>query len=523
MAQLSKKPLAWMSGRRLAGPAAGVFLFSLVARTIGYALSVLLAATFGAGRVLDAHFLALTLGLALSSIVAWAVEMAILPVIIDLRENRGEHEVNKLLSTVIFATLLLLGAVSLALAVAAPKVIALAGPGFDAQSRALAAGLLRVLAIGIPVTGLASIATAVLNADRRFLIPKAAACVQGLMPVAVVIVFGRQWGIWSVAAGCVAGSFAALAIQSVALGRTLVGRLPMRIDLRHEPFRRAMVTLVPFLGAVAVGQVFQLVDRAVASTLGVGTIVCLSLGYSIVQAFMLLPIAVSTVLYTELAEHSARGSAEKYVEAFGRGFAFLAHLLVPAMVGLWLVGRPVVAILYSRGAFSEDASARTAVGLWAYAPMVVAMGLGIFAARALYALQKARVTQIVSIVSIGANIVLDLVLARIWGYVGLAVASSISATLYLGLLLLALTREVRPRSLRPVLLEGVRISVAAAIGVAGAVTLREISPGAPQAAWLQLAAFLAMYGAATLIMRLEIRERLGGRIGRLVWRAGLYD
>jgi len=515
--------LAWMSRRRLAGPAGGVFLFSLVARTIGYALSVLLAATFGAGRVLDAYFLALTLGLALSNIVALAVEMAILPVVIDLRENRGEHEVGRLLSTVTFTTLVLLGAGSLALAVAAPQVIALAGPGFDGQARALATGLLRIFAIGIPISGLASIATAVLNADRRFLIPKAAACVQGLMPVIVVAVLGRQWGVWSVAAGCVAGSLAALVIQAVALGRYLIDRLSLKIDLRHEPFRRAMAMLIPFLGAVAVGQVFLFVDRAVASTLGVGTIVCLSLGYSIVQAFMLLPTAVSTVLYTELAEHRARRSAEKYIEAFRRGFTFLAHLLVPAMVGLWIVGRPIVAILYSRGAFSEDATARTAVALWAYAPLVTAMGLGIFAARALYSLQKARLTQIVSIVSIGANIVLDLLLARVWGYVGLAVASSISACLYLGLLMLALSREVHPRNLRPVLSEGVRISLATLIGVAGAVVLRKISPDAPHAAWLQLAAFLALYGVTVLIMRLETGEKLRIRLGRLVWRTGLYD
>jgi putative peptidoglycan lipid II flippase len=88
-----------------------------------------------------------------------------------------------------------------------------------------------------------------------------------------------------------------------------------------------------------------------------------------------------------------------------------------------IIAEPIIIGLFRSGAFSLADGRAAAAALVAYAIGLPAfVGLKLTAA-ALYALQKARLVMIISLISVALNIVLSLYLMRILGHVGLALAT----------------------------------------------------------------------------------------------------
>jgi putative peptidoglycan lipid II flippase len=103
-------------------------------------------------------------------------------------------------------------------------------------------------------------------------------------------------------------------------------------------------------------------------------------------------------------------------------------LVLPAALGLIALGPPIVRLLFQRGAFDEADAARTVDAL-----AILALGLPGFAGvkvavQGFYAAQDTKTPVIAASMSMLLNIVLNIVLVRPLGYLGLATASAIAFT-----------------------------------------------------------------------------------------------
>lgn len=123
-------------------------------------------------------------------------------------------------------------------------------------------------------------------------------------------------------------------------------------------------------------------------------------------------------------------------------------LSLPATVGLLVLGRPLVGLLFERGAFeatSTDAVA-WAVGFYALG-LVGHAGLEIIA-RAFYALHDTLTPVWVGGLAMGLNVVLSLTLPDVFGlagwppHAGLALANSVATLLELSALLVLIQRRM---------------------------------------------------------------------------------
>jgi putative peptidoglycan lipid II flippase len=117
-------------------------------------------------------------------------------------------------------------------------------------------------------------------------------------------------------------------------------------------------------------------------------------------------------------------------------------ITLPAMVGLMALTRPIVALLFERGAFDRQSTEMTA-----YALMCYAIGLWAFAAvrvivSTFYALLDTRTPVIMATVSIVANIALSMALMGPMKHGGLALATSLSSMINVILLLWALRGKI---------------------------------------------------------------------------------
>jgi putative peptidoglycan lipid II flippase len=124
------------------------------------------------------------------------------------------------------------------------------------------------------------------------------------------------------------------------------------------------------------------------------------------------------------------------------GLRLMLMLNVPAAVGLVVLARPIVALIFERGAFTPADTAATAAALVAYSPGLIGYSAVKLASPTFYALGDSRTPVVVSVVSVLVNVVLNVSLVRVLGYTGLASATAASAILNATVLLVLLRRRL---------------------------------------------------------------------------------
>ena len=124
--------------------------------------------------------------------------------------------------------------------------------------------------------------------------------------------------------------------------------------------------------------------------------------------------AASTPALSRLAaaQRPRRSMRSTVASAIG----LMLALNVPATIGLIALATPIVALIFEHGRFTADDTAATARALQFYAIGLVGYSVVRIVSPAFYALRRSRIPVIASVVSVIANIALNVVLVRVMGY-----------------------------------------------------------------------------------------------------------
>ncbi|MEX2318660.1 MAG: lipid II flippase MurJ, partial [Bauldia sp.] len=138
-------------------------------------------------------------------------------------------------------------------------------------------------------------------------------------------------------------------------------------------------------------------------------------------------IAIGVILLPDLARSLAGGRRDLVDHSQNRAIEFAAALTLPATVALLVIPGPIISILFERGAFTALDTAATAPALAAYAA-----GLPAFVAikvlqPAFFAREDTWTPMWTGALSMLVNVVAAILLFQLYGYVGIAAATSIAA------------------------------------------------------------------------------------------------
>jgi putative peptidoglycan lipid II flippase len=182
-------------------------------------------------------------------------------------------------------------------------------------------------------------------------------------------------------------------------------------------------------------------------------------------------IAVATAVFPLLSRHA--DEPEHFLQTLRRGLRLSLFIGVPASIGLILVRRDLIAVLYSGGGSGLPAGgvSRSAAALAGFAPGVWAYSLNHVLTRAFYARGDTRTPMRIAIGLVGFNLALNLALIWPLREAGLAWATSISAAIQCVILTIVLARKARlpGRIIDPATVQGALKIVFAAAAMAGAV------------------------------------------------------
>ena len=101
----------------------------------------------------------------------------------------------------------------------------------------------------------------------------------------------------------------------------------------------------------------------------------------------------------------------------------------PALAGLTVLAQPIIMVLFMRGEFTQFEVTQVSFALFAYLSGLLSFMFIKILAPGYYARQDTKTPVKIAIKAMAANMVFNLMLAPFLGYVGLALATSMSATL----------------------------------------------------------------------------------------------
>ncbi|NUN48561.1 MAG: murein biosynthesis integral membrane protein MurJ [Candidatus Brocadiae bacterium] len=488
----------------------------LLSRILGLVRDVCLASLFGGGIVNDAFVLAtLVPNLFRRFFGEGALTAAFIPTYSQILTNRPREEADRFARSAMTWLALALGLLSgagMAIAGVLSRTLA------DEKGR-LVADLLVVLLPYMPLVCLVALVTGILNVHRHFLLPALASSILNLFEIAAFFVVG-----WFAATQKGQASVIAWSITLAGLGQLLLQlpalrtfKVPVAPLLRWEPgVRQVLAGMAPMTFGIAVIQVNVLVDNAIAEAMipGDGAVSALYYANRLFNfPLALIGIAIAQAAFPEFSEAFARGKKDELAASLSRACRMVLFLAVPAAAGLIVMARPVIRLFFEHGSFTPVMTERSGAVLAFYGAGVWAACLQHVVVRAFFAARDLRTPAILGGLTVCANAALNLVLVRSMQEAGLALATSITATLQLIVLAVLLRRRLPEMSWAPVL-RILPVSLAAAGAMAAACwgLLRVLPPHRAVQALVPVAAGAALYFLVARLLRVpEARDILAFR------------
>ncbi|NTU79434.1 MAG: murein biosynthesis integral membrane protein MurJ [Chloroflexales bacterium] len=409
--------------RGVAAAALLIAVGNIASRLLGLIREPTIAYYFGRGVEVDAFQIAWTVpSTVYDMLIAGAVSAALVPVFSEYAEgDRGEFWL--VVSGVLTIALAALTALTALAVWQAPLLVSALTRPEQAELRALATPLMRLLMPAVLLMGISGLATAVLHAQRRFLLPAFTMVTFNAGMILGVVLLHERLAINSLAAGALLGALGQVALQLPGLRGA---RLRPGLSLSHPAVRR----IVRLYGPVALGIGFSiigtLIDRWLASgyEAALGT---MRYATTLIQFPLgLVASAVSLAVLPTLSRQSAAADEASFRSTLAMGLKVVLLLTLPAAAGLAALAGPITGLLFERGAFTAEDTAATALALLFYLPGLPAAAIDQVLIFAFYARKNTLTPNLIQGAAIGSYLLVALPL--LWltqlGFLALVLGNS---------------------------------------------------------------------------------------------------
>lgn len=246
-----------------------------------------------------------------------------------------------------------------------------------------------------------------------------------LCVIVAITLFQTHLGVLSWALGLTIG----YALQAAVLLTLIYGkgiRLRFHLNLRDPGISNFLGRAFPLMCATGINTLILVIDRAMASNLTAGSISALSYADKIfqlpLQAFILSIVTVmlpyASLQFLEKEEGDFKGTVRLAI-------LMAAFVLLPITAGLIVLARPLVTVLFQRGAFDPQDTLVTSQALVGYASGFFFVAIYYILQRILIVARKTPVLVGIAVVNIALKFSLNVIFIRILAAMGIAVATTV--------------------------------------------------------------------------------------------------
>lgn len=431
-----------MSSKRNAAKSVGVvFILSLAASLLSFVCEMLFASHFGVSAETDAFAIASQIPVILFAVVTSSISTTVVPVYSKLLHKEGSERSQQFVSR--FSALI--ACVSAALVAVcvlfAPAVVRLFSPGVEAEVFACAVKYIRFTFPIIIFTGLMSTYMGVLQVHGRFAKSSVLTVIRQCVYACCIVLLHKYVGIYAAVFGLLLSSVCEFLVSFIFVSLEI--KIKPDFHFNDPSILEAVKMSGPIFIGIGAAEINQAVNKIVASFLEAGSISMLNYASKLSGAFTsLLTTAISTVMFPYFAEKAAKNDRKGLSEIFFLTLKAYLILTVPIIVGGVVLRQELVEAAFLRGAFTKE-NALSVAGLFAgYLFSMIFSAIRQTGAKLFYAQGNTKTPMLNTVIGIGINIALNIVLGHYMGAMGLVYATVISTAVISVLLMISARSQI---------------------------------------------------------------------------------
>jgi putative peptidoglycan lipid II flippase len=444
---------------------------------------IVIARAFGTGGDYDAFIAAFRLPDILFMLISGgALATAFIPVLSERLTFRPEHDPDgwQLTSLTLNAMLAIAAATAALVALIALLLVEwLIAPGFPPQTQLLTANLMRLALLSTLIFSVSGLAGGVLNAHQHFLLPALAPLMYNLGLIAGAIFLAPTFGVYGLMWGAIAGALGHLLIQLPGLFQRHMHYQPI-LDWSNPGLQQVAKLMGPRILTLGVIQVNFLVIFNLASRLGEGSVSALDYGWDLMQMPQtIIGSAIGIVLFPTMSQLAAQGDIAGLRQTLVQALRIILALSIPAMVGLIVLGHPIIQIMFERGEFGPESTAAVTQSLQFWALALVGHCALEVVNRLFYAQKDTTTPLIGAVVGMFINIGLAITFYQFLYAGGLALANAVAVTVEVLVLLVLAQRRMASVEAETLIRTLVRTLLAAGLMGLAVFMFMRLWPGLP--------------------------------------------
>jgi putative peptidoglycan lipid II flippase len=501
---------------------------TVASRVTGFLRTAMLVAVLGVGGARQAFEVSNTMPNSLYDLLLGGVlTSTLVPVLVAARaKNQDEDYAQRLLTLVIVA----LATLTVLAMAAAPWLVGLYSTTTDASQLALAVDWARFFLPQILFYGITATVSAILNTRGRFGAPVWAPVLNNVVVIATLALFALAPGprastaaslsvsqLWILGFGTTLGVVAMTGALLPSL-RASGFRWRIRLDFRGMGLRRlSRLAAWTFVYVVATQLAYLVLTRLATA---VNQLPLYATAYIVWQLpYAVVGFSVITALLPRMSRHAVDGRLDLMRHDLDGGLRLSAVFLIPAALGLVVLGQPVAEALFARGVTTYAQAGQIGIVLAVLAVGVLPFSIYQLQSRAFYARGDTKTPALVQVVVSTAMVLFDMAASavlpasvRIYGLAaGLVVANCVGAAVTTKLLRRQLGSSRPPGTGRSMTDALGRMAVAGVAGAAAAAAaaaaltplLPRGSTGAALVVVLASVGYLVIYGVLLLVLGVD--------------------
>jgi putative peptidoglycan lipid II flippase len=419
-----------------------VIFITIISKIFGFIRELIFSYYFGTSYISDAYLISQTIPIVIFGFIGTGIVSVIVPIVTQLYYKSGQEKVNKFISNLTNLVLLFATVLLVFFFFFPEHVVRLFAFGFSNETFNLTVNFSKISIFGLYFTILTSIFSSYLQIKQKHYLVSLIGFPYSLI-IFVSIYIGYKYNIYLLVIGTLIASISQFIFLAIFLRKNNFKYYSL-FNFNDSSIKQTFLLALPIILSLSVNQFNILVDKSIATTLSVGAVSALNYADKI-NSFVhgIFTLSIVIVMYPLISIHENNNNRTSFINTINESMKLIIIFVGPMSIGALFYSYEIIDFLFGRGAFDESAIRMTSNALFFYAFGMIGVGLREVFSRVFYTLKDTKTPLINASIGFAINIILNLILSRFMGIGGLALATSLSASLTVILMIFSLKRKIR--------------------------------------------------------------------------------
>lgn len=407
-----------------------LMIITIVSKVFGFVREAVMASFIGASDLKSIYTTANTLPVVAANFVAVGIISGFIPIYNKAKNEEGEAAAEEFTSN-IFNILMRFGLVAVVLGIIFARPFSkILSPSLEGEWLDLATNYTRIMMFAVFAYLYSAVFRGYLNLKGNFFDP----AITGILMNVIIIIFTILTGITGNPYLLIIGALIGNVLQYILFPKAArdAGYEHKRtFDIHNKYVKSLMLISIPIIISSAAGELSIIADNSMASAF-FGKAAISKLFYSKTMLTLItgvITVSVTTAIFPKIASLGQAGEFDQMKGEISSAVVTTMSLVIPATIGMMVLSRPIIELVFERNAFTSDDTAIVASLLTAYSPYIIFQSLSDVVDRGFYAVGDSKTPVIIVVMQQVLNIILNFILIKFFDLEGLAYATVLSTAI----------------------------------------------------------------------------------------------